>query len=66
MSGFNFVDYVLSFYGPGEIYDYGFTREEVETAVKAYKGEAGATYQGDSFDREMVREIVFRNRKIPA
>lgn len=57
-----FNEYVLSFYGKGGIYDYGFTNEEVETAKNQYIA-AGEPFEGDSFDREKVRDIVLENRK---
>ena len=57
-----FNDYVFSFYGKGGIYDYDFTLEEIETAKNQYI-ESGADFQGDSLDREKVRDIVIENRQ---
>jgi hypothetical protein len=56
----DFVEYVLSFYGTGEdaIYDYAFTREEVEAAFTIRLQNDEIEFAGDSFDRELVRDIV--------
>ena len=56
-----FIDYVLSFYGPGEIYDIEATRDEVWNALvfRIRSAErAGVTLEGDSIDRELVRDII--------
>jgi hypothetical protein len=61
-----FVDYVLSFYGHGEIYDMGVTREEVLKAIdvrlncELYKL---MPFDGDSIDREAVRDIIIATRE---
>lgn len=65
-----FVDYVFKFYGPGEIYAEFFenkpvTREEVSLALKIIELKApehGHTIGYDSFDRELVRDILLHNR----
>lgn len=59
-AGFN--QYMLDFYGKDGVYDYGFTEAEVEKAKQQYI-ESGAEFQGDSLDREKVRDIVLENRK---
>lgn len=57
-----FIDYVLSFYAQGELYDMGMTREEALLATgmrlmscKFY----GVEFHGDSIDREATRDFVF-------
>jgi hypothetical protein len=60
-----FTDYLLSFYGsgPDAIYPYGFTREQCEAATLLYKTALprlypGQEFEGDSVDRERVRDII--------
>lgn len=68
-----FVDYVLSFYGVGEIYDMGATREDVLQALAVRllsteaKNENGVflkdiPFEGDSFDREYIRDIMVSSK----
>jgi len=55
----NFVQYVRSFYGPGGIYDMGVTDEMIINATIRYLTTPGTKWgDGDSFDREMVRDIM--------
>ena len=59
----NFTQYMLDFYGPNGIYDYGFTPEQINLATQLYKcrmeDEFGQTeFEGDSVDRERVRDII--------
>lgn len=54
----DFIDYVMSFYGPGEIYDMGATRREVEIAIGIRLGNTEIPFDGDSVDREMIRDII--------
>jgi len=65
--GFNMVDnftqYMLDFYGPEGIYDYGFTVEQINLATQLYKTRLAVNYpgqefEGDSVDRERVRDII--------
>ncbi len=64
-----FVDYVMNFYGKGEIYDIGATREEVWQAtcvrLKRTIGQPlnGISFEADSLDREAVRDIILEIRK---
>ena len=60
-----FVDYVLSFYAKGELYDIGATREEVITAtqIRMNSSDHDTPFEGDSFDREYVRDIIVSLRK---
>lgn len=63
-----FADYVLSFYGPGEIYGHFFnntlTRKEVEVAIKERLEDDSFPFDGDFADRERVRDIMEKNRQI--
>ena len=63
-----FIDYVLSFYGKGGLYDQGRTKEQIAYATTVYL-DACAYYEennmpnmtwggGDSLDRERVRDIM--------
>jgi hypothetical protein len=65
--GFNMVDnftqYMLDFYGPSGVYDYGFTSEQINLATQLYKTRLaenypGQVFEGDSVDRERVRDII--------
>lgn len=55
----NFIDYVLSFYGPEGLYPMGATADQVIRATAEHIS-SGADYCGDSFDRENVRDILIR------
>lgn len=56
----DFIEYVLKFYGMTEdaIYDYAFTLEEVEAAIAIRLQNTEIEFAADSFDRELVRDIV--------
>ena len=58
-----FVDYVMSFYGKDGLYDIGATKEEILMATgirwERYKT---IEFDGDSWDREQVREIILEVR----
>jgi hypothetical protein len=62
-----FYRYCLDFYGAGGIYDYGFTRQLVETATQIYRSRLspGREFLGDTIDRERVRDIVL-DELVPA
>lgn len=62
-----FFDYVLSFYGPEGLYPMGVTIEQIIQATEIYLL-SGAEFQGDSVDRENVRDIMIKrfNLKFPA
>jgi hypothetical protein len=54
---------MLEFYGPNGVYDYGFTAEQVNLATRLYKTRLsenypGQEFEGDSVDRERVRDII--------
>ena len=61
-----FIDYVLSFYGLNGIYagelDPPFTREECENALQKYLQMNIIDFDGDSIDRENLRDIVLISR----
>ena len=59
----NFTQYMLEFYGPKGIYDYGFTAEQINLATQLYKTRLselypGQEFEGDSVDRERIRDII--------
>ena len=63
----NFTEYMLQFYGKDGIYDFGFSASEVNLATQLYKCRMeelfGQTeFEGDSVDRERVRDIILRFR----
>lgn len=54
-----FVNYVRSFYGPGGIYSMNVTDAMIIDATIQYLTSPDAKWGGgDSFDREMVRDIM--------
>lgn len=53
-----FIDYVLSFYGADGLYQYNFSIEEVKKAIRIRLLDDETPFEGDSVDREMVRDIV--------
>jgi len=57
----NFIDYVLTFYGPNGIYESYFkrrvTKKRIQAAIKTLKN-SGHNFVGDSIDREKVRDIM--------
>jgi len=58
-----FVTYCLDFYGHGGIYDYGFSFEEVcEGLIKRFAYRPSVDFDGDTVDREYVRDMVFEIR----
>ena len=65
-SSFNdFIEYVLSFYGKGGLYDQGRSREQIAyatciylDAIAHYDSEVFTWGDGDSLDRERVRDIM--------
>lgn len=61
-----FKEYVLSFYGPGEIYgdvfDHNLREEEVTRAILQRLDNKEVPFDADSVDRELVRDIMLKNR----
>ncbi|CAE7314029.1 unnamed protein product [Symbiodinium microadriaticum] len=53
-----FVDYCLSFYGEGGIYDMGATRNQVIGATRKRLDDLTVPFDGDTIDRERVRDIL--------
>lgn len=56
-----FYSYVLAFYGKGGIYDMDATLDEVMEATEKYIKLPDTKFEGDSFDREAVRDIMIRD-----
>ena len=60
----DFVEYCLAFYGHGGIYDYGFSFDEVcKGLIKRFSYRPSMDFDGDTVDREYVREMVFEIRE---
>lgn len=61
-----FIDYVWSFYAPNDLYGDFFentlTKEEIVKALKIRLANKKLAFDGDSMDREIVRDIMFYNR----
>ena len=64
MHNFNeFIEYVLSFYGDGGLYDQKRTKEQIAYATTVYLDTCAVDPMvnwgnGDSLDRERVRDIM--------
>tara|TARA_R100000742_G_C4253118_1_gene71246 strand:+ start:47 stop:319 length:273 start_codon:yes stop_codon:yes gene_type:complete len=63
----NFKNYVWSFYGKDEgiykdFFNNNLTMKEVEKAVKIRISKMKLNFDGDSIDREIVRDIIFKMR----
>jgi hypothetical protein len=58
----HFIEYVMSFYGPGKLYPItGINRTIVRKATSYVMRIAkikGQSFLGDSFDREQVRDLM--------
>lgn len=58
-----FIDYCLTFYGPGGIYDLGATRDELRGALRLReKLHPEIPFGADSVDRELVRDVMTAQR----
>ena len=53
-----FIDYCMSFYGPQGLYPMGMTPDEIQKAVRLMDLVGNLDLEGDSIDRERVRDIV--------
>ena len=53
-----FIDYCMSFYGPQGLYPMGMTPDEIQKAVRLMDLIGNFEFEGDSIDRERVRDIV--------
>ena len=58
-----FIDYVISFYGHGEIYDMGASRDEILLGIGTMLERCKFEFYGDSVDREKVRDIILEMRE---
>ena len=63
-----FLEYVFSFYGPNEMYGDFFkntlTKQELFAAINLFQRKGGKTFLGDTFDREIVRDILLTMRGV--
>jgi hypothetical protein len=58
----DFISYMLDFYGVHGVYPYGFTVEEIQTATEQRVNTSSVEFYGDSLDREIVRDMIFKMR----
>jgi hypothetical protein len=58
MSLSQFIEYCLSFYGPGGIYPLGMSEDEVTRAIRLLDLIGQEDLELDSIDREKVRDVV--------
>lgn len=62
----DFIEYVWSFYAPNDLYGRFFdnnpTKEEIIKAIEIRKTNKKLEFDGDSIDREIVRDIMLYNR----
>ena len=57
----DFYTYVLSYYGPYGLYPMGVTLADVKAATEIHKKRTRIAFDGDSHDREQVRDILIRD-----
>ena len=53
-----FYQYVYSFYGKDGLYPMGVTLHDIEDATMQHIDSVGTKFEGDSTDREAVRDIL--------
>ena len=63
----NFKKYVWSFYGEDQglyrdFFDNNLTMEEIEKAIEIRLSNMKLDFDGDSLDREIIRDIIFKMR----
>jgi len=63
----NFKKYVWSFYGEDQglyrdFFDNNLTMEEIEKAIEIRLSNMKLAFDGDSIDREIVRDIIYKMR----
>ena len=63
----NFKKYVWSFYGENQglyrdFFDNNLTMEEIEKAIEIRLSNMKLDFDGDSLDREIIRDIIFKMR----
>jgi hypothetical protein len=56
-----FYQYVRSFYGKDGLYPMGATVPDIVAATKILIDAVGDAFEGDSFDREDVRDILIED-----
>lgn len=61
----DFTSYINYVHGPEGIYSSGrnVTEEEVADVIKILKKDTRFQFQGDSFDRERARDILFTDEE---
>ena len=59
----SFIKYCLAFYGPGGLYDLGATYGEIEAALAERLEDDKFPFEGDTADRELVRDIMIKARE---
>ena len=59
----SFIKYCLAFYGPGGLYDLGATYGEIEAALAERLQRDPFPFEGDTVDRELVRDILIETRE---
>jgi hypothetical protein len=65
----DFIDYFLMFYSHGEdaLYPYGFHFIEIcEGIIARMKYRPSLDWDGDSVDRELVRDMILESREMEA
>lgn len=63
----DFIDYCLQFYGHGDdaLYPYGFHFSEIcEGLIKRFQYKPSIDFDGDSVDRELVRDMILEAREL--
>ena len=58
MSLSQFIEYCLSFYGPGGVYPMGMSEDEITKAIRLLDLIGQKDLELDSIDREKVRDVV--------
>ena len=53
-----FIEYVLSFYGAGGLYDINASDDEVKKAIRIRLLNDNLPFEGDTVDREAIRDII--------
>ena len=64
-----FIDYVMSFYSPDGLYPMNANRTVVRKATNDIIRIAkikGQEFRGDSYDRELVRDLLLDKYNLPA
>ena len=55
----DFIEYCNSFYGIDGIYDMNATLEQIKDCCYQYIALVGDAFEGDTIDRERVRELLY-------